>query len=334
MSISTFSSPRNVQLGDTLLINRGGVSYYVDVTELAAKVEDDDLLLVNYAGASYRCRYGDIDDAADNVILLVNRAGSSYYTTLGSLRGVISQDITFSVKLTSPSSVVSSGGSRACGTGDVRTWTPGAVITALFTTKDRSSYSFEAFNPGNGSLFKIANEWMLCAGGGGTGTVTTNIGGEYCTYVPTASSPALGFSAQGVKDLSPGSGPDGKYYQGVVDNTLGSGAGCPGSTIVALNYWGVSSPGWSQYRTNAESSGDSFNGVKFETTPQFSANSVNFDELWTPDARMGPLYYEITFNGITKFYKAETTFVQDTQNTVVTGDLPLTGILDDLRDWS
>ena len=325
MTISTFSSSRNIQLGDKVLINRGGLSYYADITELKDNAEDDDLLLINFQGSSYKCRYADIDsNGADSAIMLINRDGKSYYTTLGEIRGVLGFKVTFDVKLTSPSSAVSKSEQNKCGPQN-KVLTPGAVITARFTASTSLPYSFEAFNPGNGSLFKIANEWMLCAGGTGNGIIAVQTYGNYCVNISTTTSPALGFAAAGVKDLSPGSGPKNWSSGSTAYNTLGSGAGCPGS----LNYGTGVKPGlagYSQYRTNAEESGDSFNDVKFETTPQFSANSVDFEVLYNDTPKTGPLYYEITYNGITKFYKLE--------DSVLTGDLPLTGIIGDLLTWT
>ena len=326
MPITTFSSPKNVQLGDTILINRGGVSYHVDVTELADKADDDDLLLVNYDGASYRCRYGDIDNGADNAIVLVNRAGSSYYTTLGDLRGALGQALTFSVKLTSPCQAIQTTTSPGC-PGGVRINTAGAVVTALITADSNASYAFETFSPGGAALFKVASEWMLCAGGAGCGFIrydSTNPNG--CNAIVNYNtSPALPFSAAGVKDLSPGSGAVNYNVGSFTYYSFGSGSGCPGS----LNSGANGSPGqagYSQYRTNAEESGDTYNGVKIENA-LFTANpDINFSMYPSTTNAVGAIFYEITYNGITKFYNIF--------NSLVTGDLPTTGIVGDLLTWS
>ena len=64
---------------DTLLVNRGGSSYRLQVQDFDSKITDTDILLVNRGGSSYQVTRSNLfDKLLDTDLMLVNRGGSSY----------------------------------------------------------------------------------------------------------------------------------------------------------------------------------------------------------------------------------------------------------------
>ena len=149
--------------GDTVLVNRLGVSYQADVDTLFDIATDDDIILVNYQGESYKLKVLDIASTnKPSAIILINRGGVSYHATLGELKGLTVQDVTFNVEIRTPKISWNYSANTAPGcpnpvSGSVN----GGKITAQVTAKSNQTYSFD-----NGTLY-IDGEWILCCGESG-----------------------------------------------------------------------------------------------------------------------------------------------------------------------
>ena len=329
---------RGVEAGDLILVNRGGVSYQIDPSNAPDTAQDDDILLVNRAGKSYKCRYADIDDALDTDLLLINRGGRSYHVTFGDLRGVIGDNVTFTLRLTSPAkAILGQGPCTGCGgvPGGIQPdfsaqYCPGVIVTVDISTRENATYNFSTianrtfeYDPFTGKSalqqFNINNEWIaVAADGAGIGWRNWC---RSCYYPqgPNPPAPAFYSGDQSTAVLGPGAGETISW--GTPYSTGGAtvSGGCPNNSNAGTNL-----------RNLNEETGDKWNNIGF-------ANATVVENTKYPVitySRVSMTYgteIAITCNGITKEYVDPW---QPAQADQAKSDLPTSGVVGEFLTWT
>jgi hypothetical protein len=254
---------------------------------------------------------------------------------MGELRGAISQNVTFSLRISSPNVGASSYNFRGAwpdppfgdltdpGTQGSR----GSILTCDITASSKDTYSFTNINNvsaqySHPSQFNINGEWIAIAGESGQCfLIGTSIYGSFGTY-PQAGFDAPGLAAVGVNNVQARPQYINRYQSSFYYNGRYAGGGCPGGT----NYqWptpsqpgavGPGDGGYSQTRNRAENTGDNFGDLVI-TNVQWQQNPAPIPNV-SNSILPSSLDYSITYNGITK------------QN----ADLPRSGVIGDFLDWT
>ena len=271
--------------GDTMMVNRDGVTYQVDITEWQDLGADRDLIIVNRGGKSFNCRKDQIPAGIgitrDTDLILVNRGNKSYRVTIGELRGQLSQPVTFTVSIQTAALKydVRQPEATTCEGNNYTMRCDGGRLTATVTAMSTDSFSF------TNNVLSINNEWVVCCGSpGGFGFKNSwfMIDGapKVCFYYNTNNQQRpTGLSSIGVSNIGPGE--QGEFFgQAPGSSSIGTyarsgdgGYGCaPGATQENSpeNCWGFG--GASQTRPRAEDSGDTYNGITV-TNAAFTTHS-------------------------------------------------------------
>ena len=264
--------------GDTIMINRDGVTYQADITQLQDTSKDSDLIIVNRSGMSYNCRLDQLPEdagiAEDTDLLIVNRQEKSYRSTIGELRGQLSQPVTFTVSLQTAALKidVNQPSDTTCSGNNYTMRCDGGRLTATVTAMSTDSFSL------TNNVLSINGEWVVCCGSPGYFGfqnswfwIDANQPPQVCFQYNTSNQQRpSGLSSVGVSNIG-GGGAGTQFGQGPTEPGAGAGSyarsgnggfGCaPGASQATdqSNCWGFG--GASQTRPRAEDSGDIYNGI-------------------------------------------------------------------------